>query len=374
MPEVYFATNRRYERRRGRYVFHDEPQEMGPAFFRCGKVDVTRDGRDYRLDADSVMLFEENLARQSKSTQERIQAIFDEPDQPPELQLRRAQEELAERPPPTQRLGSRELFSELRERMRDEGCDLLVFIHGYANSFADSVERAAELADQYLIDGRSPLVLAFSWPSNGRIFPPTEYHDDRDDAEASGKAIARTFLKLLDFLRRNRQRCERRLHVVAHSMGNWALIAAVQHLVEKGNRSRWPQFFEHAFLMAADVDDDSLARNDRLAPLIQLAGAVHVYHSLHDFVLRTSDTTKGNPNRLGETGPKTMDGLDDKVYAIDCRHVDETGFTDGNHQYYRARDEVIADVRAVLSGVAPEEVPDRERLASPNRFRIRRPE
>lgn len=42
----------------------------------------------------------------------------------------------------------------------------------------------------------------------GWIFPPTEYHDDRDDAAQSGEAMGRALLKLMRLLRKSPERCE----------------------------------------------------------------------------------------------------------------------------------------------------------------------
>ncbi len=46
------------------------------------------------------------------------------------------------------KLGSARLFTEIKKRMRDQGRDLIVLIHGYASDFATASERAAELTDK----------------------------------------------------------------------------------------------------------------------------------------------------------------------------------------------------------------------------------
>lgn len=80
---------------------------------------------------------------------------------------------------------------------------------------------------------------------------------------------------------------------------------------------------------------------------------MHVYHSKNDQALLVSDTTKNNPDRLGSRGPRMVEGLDTKVFMIDCQHVDETTAEDLRHQYYRERQEVINDVRQVLAPACP---------------------
>jgi esterase/lipase superfamily enzyme len=101
-----------------------------------------------------------------------------------------------------------------------------------------------------------------------------------------------------------------------------------------------------------------------------MAKFVHVYHSRSDRVLDVSDLTKGNPNRLGEVGPRNMEAISDRIYAIDCAAVDFTRPGHGNHQYYRLRDEVIEDVRQVLSGKPFDAIDGRVRTARSRSYRI----
>jgi hypothetical protein len=65
--------------------------------------------------------------------------------------------------------------------------------------------------------------------------------------------------------------------------------------------------------------------------------------------LQISDVSKGNPNRLGVDGPRNLDRINVRIFAVDCRDVDWTDLGEGRHQYYRLRPEVIEDVSAILS-------------------------
>jgi esterase/lipase superfamily enzyme len=203
--------------------------------------------------------------------------------------------------------------------------------------------------------------------------PPWEYHNDRDDAEASGKAMARFLMRFIDFLRASDERCDQCLHLVAHSMGNWVLRHAVQGIRSLLDDGRLPTLFENIFLMAADEDEDALKHDHKLGFLSQLCRAALVYHSPGDGALIISDTTKFNPDRLGADGPKTFSGLSNRIVAIDCGEVDFTQVAHVNQQYYRLRPEVITDVRHLLSGrFRPDAVPGRVVVESGRRYRIRR--
>jgi hypothetical protein len=69
-------------------------------------------------------------------------------------------------------------------------------------------------------------------------------------------AFARGFLKVADFINQTEARCQQRLHLTAHSMGNYVLRHALQELKRQvGNQL--PRLFDQVLMMAADEDDDA---------------------------------------------------------------------------------------------------------------------
>jgi esterase/lipase superfamily enzyme len=204
------------------------------------------------------------------------------------------------------------------------------------------------------------------------MVPLISYASDRDDARSSAKAVARSLLRLLDYVKRLKREewCNARMHLVAHSMGNYALRNAFQALcTDLGGKI--PKLFDTIFLMAADEDQDAFEHEDKLRNLPDLAHSVQVYFAGNDHALTISDVTKANPDRLGTIGPRTLSGLPQKVTLVDAGRVSSTSLTEVNHQYYRQRPEVLADVRAVLSGLAPDAIPNRDFIADKRAFRIR---
>ncbi len=271
-----------------------------------------------------------------------------------------------------QPLGSKQIFELLRQNMAGKKRDVICLIHGYASDFETALARAAELKDKYRCQGKEPFVFVFSWPSDAQMIPLVSYFSDRDDASASGKAIARAFLKLRDFLvdLAKEDFCDQSIHVVAHSMGNYALRHAFQAIRDALGEDL-PRLLDNVFLMAADEDDDVFEKDHKFRLLPQIAKAVHVYFASGDRALVISDTTKRNPDRLGANGPRLRDGLPRKVTLVDCSRVEDSKGDLSNHQYYRLRPEVIDDVNQVLSGLAPDEVKNRDFVPEDRSFRIK---
>lgn len=343
MIEVYFATNRNLEAKTPPR-FGNEFHKEGPHYLRYGRAEVKKSRGRYTV--DKVHLADEKIPESGKET-------------------------------PV--LGSKAVYETLRARMAEGNNDVLCLIHGYAATFDSALERAAELQDKYG-KGRKLQAFVFSWPANGRMVPWLDYYDDRDDAKASALAIARSFLKLHDFLlqlgreqRTDGERvfCGQSIHLVAHSMGNYALRHALQAIRrEMGDAP--PRVFDNVFLMAADEDDDAFEHDHKLRLLPRLAKAVHVYFARNDRALVISDTTKGHPDRLGSEGPRLREGIPRKVTLVDCQDVVDLGLDDLSlHQYYRLADEVVADVRHVLAGRAPGEIPNRLLVPDDRGFRLK---
>jgi esterase/lipase superfamily enzyme len=271
--------------------------------------------------------------------------------------------------------GSDHVFESLRLRLKENKADLLMLMHGYACTVEDALSNAAQLKIHWAPEDKVLESAVFSWPTNGRMVPILDYASDRDDARLSAKAVARSLLRLMDYLRSvdRPDWCDADFHLVAHSMGNYLLRNALQALLSDIGERPLPRLFKNIFLMAADEDADAFEDPAKLARLPELAEAVHVYFARNDLALTISDKTKARPDRLGSTGPRTLTALPHKVTLIDCTDVSETpSATDARHQYYRRRDEVIADVRQVIAGKAPEDVVGRRWIAARRCFMIDR--
>ena len=238
------------------------------------------------------------------------------------------------------------------------GRNILVFIHGFANSFADAITRAAfnrEWLSESGVADADTTVIAFSWPSRGQVitppFPSFAYRWDQTTAGQSGIHLMTFFANILPILEVARAN-GRRTFLLAHSMGNWALQAAVESWFAHGNGPA--DMFDEAFLAAPDEIFNSFdfAPFGRLSALNQLARRISILHNRGDKVLDVLSETLNGSHRLGQDGPRNS-GDANQFPPATYRMVDCSGFHDyvadfqGSHQYYRRS----AGVRDIIASV-----------------------
>jgi esterase/lipase superfamily enzyme len=216
-------------------------------------------------------------------------------------------------------------FEQVSERVAgSENKDAFVFVHGYSVSFEDAAQRTAQLAFDLGFRG-APIL--YSWPSKARLFG---YWDDETEVTLS-------VTNLKDFLAEVAKRSgAKRVHLIAHSMGNRALLPALTQLEEERSLKDASQFRE-IVLAAPDVDRDVFMK---LAQQIAHPSArVTLYVSSSDQALLVSHKLFHIQARAGELvgEPIVLPGMD----TIDVSRVptDMLG-----HSYYGDSRPVISDL------------------------------
>ncbi len=254
-----------------------------------------------------------------------------------------------------------------RNKIVSSGANLLIFIHGFDNSFEDAIKRAA-FNRAWFADGGAPgatTVVAFSWPSLGQLISnnPTSltsgYSTDQASANASGFHIAKFFLEMDAVAAAFRQaHPQGRIFLLAHSMGNLALQAGVASWYQQRASSK--SVFDEVFLAAADERYDSFeaAPGQRLTRLTNLGKRINIYYSNLDTVIWLSNSINGIL-RIGFEGPKDKSSTAiypaSKFRMRNCALVlDYPQFDslDASHQYYRRSKKVRADIVAMMNGGA----------------------
>jgi esterase/lipase superfamily enzyme len=210
--------------------------------------------------------------------------------------------------------------------------DALIFIHGFNTTFDDAARGTAQLAYDLQFKGT---VLFFSWPSKGDV---KAYPVDRNNAEWAVPDLV-TFLKLV-----SAQTGVRRIHLIAHSMGNYFLTEALRRLSAD---TRTLSTFDNIILTAPDIDADIFKRD--IAPVIKSAGKrTTLYASSNDLALKASRAVNGYA-RAGDSGNSIV-----IIKGIDSIDVSSVNTTFLGHSYYGDNRSVISDIFYLLKDQAPE--------------------
>lgn len=204
----------------------------------------------------------------------------------------------------------------------DRQADILVYIHGYNVSFEAAALRAAQLGHDLAIPG---LTAFYSWPSKAKTLL---YMNDAASVQASETHLARFLRHLLD------ESGGARVNILAHSMGNRALLGTVQSL-----RGQLGRRFGHIILCAPDVDRD-VFKNLALA-YPEVADHTTLYISDKDRAVGASEFLHGAP-RAGLFEPVTV------VPGVETVSAGEVSLDPLGHGFYAARN-VMSDIFALLT-------------------------
>ena len=208
--------------------------------------------------------------------------------------------------------------------------EAFVFIHGYNVSFESAAVRTAQLTYDFGFKG-APIL--YSWPSKASLFG---YLADENAVTAS-TANLKQFLE--DVANKSGSSV---VHVIAHSMGNRATLAALVQLASDTQFSNFSKFSTMVFA-APDVDRDVFI--DSIAKISKPKTSITLYVSQSDQALIASHLLFHKEPRAGEGGK-------DSIVLRGLDTVDVSGLsTDAmGHSYYGDNSEVVQDVLEFLRG------------------------
>ncbi|WP_310600232.1 glycoside hydrolase family protein [Desulfobulbus sp.] len=223
---------------------------------------------------------------------------------------------------------------------------LLFYIHGYSNLPEDVFGAAGEL--QRLCDGKSNrevLVVPVIWPCDNDLGLVGDYWDDQKAADASAISFARALQRFVEW--RNTELngqdaapCLKRINVLAHSMGNRVLRETLAAWNKYDLASGVPLLFRNTFLVAADIENESLHRGKKGQLICDASRNVVVYFASDDLALRSSKAAnfknKIASRRLGHSGPEDMRLAPSNVFAVDCDEVNTDYDAAKGHSYFRS--------------------------------------
>jgi esterase/lipase superfamily enzyme len=158
-----------------------------------------------------------------------------------------------------------------------------VFVHGYNNSNDDAIQRAVHLAENI----KSP-VTPFLWPSANSWYA---YRRDQATAQSAGQYLYDFITEMSSpSLSSTLKQTPPPLHIIAHSMGNYATALALQAF-----RNTPPPLDIMIISAAADVDTTLIAGVAATFPRWTS------YYNPNDWVLKASSIINLSNNRSGLT-------------------------------------------------------------------------
>jgi esterase/lipase superfamily enzyme len=161
---------------------------------------------------------------------------------------------------------------------------VMVFVHGFNNTYEDSVYRFAQIVHDSKTD---VMPVLFTWPSRASIF---DYNYDKESTNYSRDALE-------DLLTRvSNEPGVTDVTVMAHSMGSWLAVEALRQMAIRHGRVN-PKI-ANVILASPDLDVD-VFRSQFMA-----LGVKHphftIFVSRDDRALSVSRRISGNVDRLGQ--------------------------------------------------------------------------
>lgn len=208
------------------------------------------------------------------------------------------------------------------------GRDLLLYIHGYRESFETAATSTIDLSEGIRFSGSTGL---FTWPSAASTF---SYVADREAAMWSRDALE-------DLLAAMAQTPSGgRIHIVAHSMGTLLTLETLRMLRASGGPNAMERIGA-VVLAAPDIDIDLFARG--LERLGADARKITVISSTNDRALAVSSRLAGGIIRAGAADRERLE-------ALGVRVADASEFGGGiiNHDLFLSNKDVQQVVKRAI--------------------------
>ena len=234
--------------------------------------------------------------------------------------------------------------AKIREQMRIANKnEVVVFVHGFNNSFEDSVFAAADI---WHFSGRRGVPIAYSWPAGaGGI---TGYFKDRESGEF-------TVFHFKEFLSQLSQIPElEKIHIVAHSRGTDVTTTALRELIiasrAKGQNPKQALKIHNLVLAAPDLDF-SVVRQRLIAEGFGASvGQITVYVNPSDSALGLAQAILTG-ERFGKLTQDQLQPAEKRIFAevktVNFISIEGVQGLTG-HAYFRTNRNVLADISTII--------------------------
>ena len=209
---------------------------------------------------------------------------------------------------------------------------VLLFVHGYRNSFDDALYRTAQIAYDVRFRGA---VAMFSWPSVNRV---TGYPIDDNNADWSVSDFKAALGRILQATGSSE------IYIIAHSMGNQVVT---QGLIELARTDPTLKTRVRELILAAPDIDAAIFRRDIAPFLANASGRTTLYASSRDLALTASRAYQGYA-RAGDTNGGV-------VVVPPVETVDASAAADDllGHGYISNSPSILKDVELLINERLP---------------------
>ena len=205
------------------------------------------------------------------------------------------------------------------------GGDVLIYVHGFKQTFETAALDAAHLADGIKFRGQT---MVFSWPSKAGLF---DYAYDRESAMWSRDGFERVLQSIVTTPGAGR------VHIVAHSMGTMLTLESLRQLYARDGDTVTDKIGAVVFA-SPDIDMDVFSSAVvRIGPL---GRKITVVTATNDRALALSGRLAGGITRVGAAEKAAIEQLG--VRVIDAS---DSGWGVINHDLFLSNAEVRRVIR-----------------------------
>jgi esterase/lipase superfamily enzyme len=223
------------------------------------------------------------------------------------------------------RLDSIEPVSGEGNLLASTGGDVLIYVHGFKQTFETAALDAARLSDGIKFHGQT---MVFAWPSRAGLF---DYEYDRDSAMWSRDAFERVLESVIAAPGTGR------VHIVAHSMGTMLTLESLRQLYARYGDAAANRIGAIVFA-APDIDMDVFS--SAVTSIGVLARKITVVTATNDRALALSGRLAGGMTRVGAAEKAAIERLG--VRVIDAS---DAGWGIINHDLFLSSAEVRGVIR-----------------------------
>jgi esterase/lipase superfamily enzyme len=212
------------------------------------------------------------------------------------------------------------------------GGDVLIYVHGFKQTFETAALDAAHLADGIKFRGQS---MVFSWPSKAGLF---DYAYDRDSAMWSRDNFERVLQSVVTTPGAGR------VHIVAHSMGTMLTLESLRQLYARSGDTAADRIGAVVFA-SPDIDMDVFS--SAVIRIGSLGRKITVVAATNDRALALSGRLAGGMTRVGAAEKAAIEQLG--VRVIDAS---DSGWGVINHDLFLSNAEVRRVIRRSIDTAA----------------------